>query len=274
MPSPFPGMDPFLEHPHIFADLHDRMHIHMSEALQAKLPAPYFAVVSERLWVETTTRYIESDTNVLYGPERGSPHANGGAVAVAEPRTRTNPLVVEVEHDERREGFVEIRTRDKDGAERVVTSIEILSLSNKMPGEKSRELYQKKQREVLASPIHLVEIDLLRGGEHATALPRICIESRFGPFDYHVTVNRFVEPDKYYVYPVRLAERLPEISVPLLPRDGSVPLDLQIVFDRCYDAGPYRRRIRYDLAQIVPPLTASQAEWAARILQEQNVAAG
>ena len=89
MPSPFPGMDPFLEHPQIFPDLHDRMHIHLSEALQAKLPAPYYAVVSERLWVETSGRYIEGDTNVLHQAERGVARDEGGGVAVAEPRTRS-----------------------------------------------------------------------------------------------------------------------------------------------------------------------------------------
>ena len=39
---------------------------------------------------------------------------------------------------------------------------------------------------------------------------------------------------------VRLETALPVITVPLLPGDGDVPLDLQAVFTRCYDTGPYR----------------------------------
>jgi len=67
MPSPFPGMDPFLEHPDFFPDLHGRFHVYLSEALQDALPPPYFAVINERLWVETTARYIEPDTDVMVG---------------------------------------------------------------------------------------------------------------------------------------------------------------------------------------------------------------
>ena len=67
MPSPFPGMDPFLEHPDFFPDLHGAMHVYLREALQCSLPPPYFAVINERLWVETSARYIEPDTDVLYG---------------------------------------------------------------------------------------------------------------------------------------------------------------------------------------------------------------
>ncbi len=58
MPSPFPGMDPFLEHPDFFPDLHAAMSGYLREALQACLPAPYFAVVNQRLWVEPSARYI------------------------------------------------------------------------------------------------------------------------------------------------------------------------------------------------------------------------
>ena len=49
---------------------------------------------------------------------------------------------------------------------------------------------------------------------------------------------------------------LPEIAIPLLPGDGDVAVDLQEVFQRSYDAGPYRRRIRYRQTEPVPPLDA------------------
>ena len=260
MPSPFPGMDPFLEDPGIFPDLHGRFSIHLSETLQARLPEPYFAVVSERLWVETTQRLIEPDVDVIRS-EQPSPPAEGSAgVAVATP-ARSQPIVITLPHDERRDEFVEIRTRGDDDGERVVTTIEVLSLTNKMPGQRSRELYLQKQQEVLDGDIHLVEIDLLRGGQHTTVVPRARIERKAGQFEYHVSIHRFDQYTKCYIYTVRLEERLPEISVPLLPGDGDVPLDLQAVFDRCYDSGPYRRRVRYDPARINPPLRPDQIEW-------------
>jgi len=75
----------------------------------------------------------------------------------------------------------------------------------------------------------------------------------------------------FLLYPFRLPDVLPEILVPLLPKDGAVALDLQAVFDRCYDAGPYRRRVRYDLNRIDPPLSADQHAWALQLLREKGL---
>ena len=146
MPSPFPGMDPYLEAPTVFPGLHNRLVSALSDALQAALPAPYFAEIGERVWVEVSRRYIEPDASVL----RGRPVDGGGGVVAAAP-ARGRPVVVTVPHDERREPRVEIRTA-VGGDERLVTAIEILSPSNKTPGERGRDLYLRKQREILDSP--------------------------------------------------------------------------------------------------------------------------
>jgi hypothetical protein len=269
MPSPFPGMDPFLEHPDFFPDLHGSLHVYVREALQAVLPEAYYAVINERLWVETSTRYVEPDSDILHSGREEVDDSGGVALATRKrtARTRTTPIVVEVEHDERHEPFVEIRTRRSDGGERIVTTIEVLSVSNKTPGEKGQELYLAKQREMLGSDAHLIEIDLLRGGTHTTPLTRKTIERKAGRFDYHVSVHCFDQPTKFFVYPWLLQDTLPEIAVPLLPRDGDVALDLQKVFDRCYDAGPYRRRVTYDPKLIVPPLSEEQMKWVTERLQ-------
>jgi len=142
--------------------------------------------------------------------------------------------------------------------------------TNKTPGEHGRDLYLRKQAEVLASKTHLIEIDLLRAGQHTTAVPHIRLTRGAGAFDYHVCVHRFDNFEDYFVYTFRLADRLPEIAVPLLPGDGDVPLDLQAVCDRCYDAANYRRRVRYG-EEPVPPLTSEQAAWAAQLLAGQEL---
>jgi hypothetical protein len=266
MPSPFPGMDPFLEHPAIFPDLHDRLVTRLSEALQAQLPEPYYAVIGSRIWVEFSRRPIGPDVKVLRPP--GGESLSGGGLAVAAP-VRPKPIVVRVPHDERRETFVEIYTRPDN--ERLVTVVEALSLTNKTPGEHGRDLYLRKQREVLNSKTHLVEIDLLRGGMHTTAVPLDLALDKAGPFDYHVCVHHFDNLEDYVVYPIRLEDRLPEVLVPLLPGDPAVSLDLQAVFEGCYDAGPYRRRLRYAVNQPVPPLPLWQIEWATRLLREKGL---
>ncbi len=264
MPSPFPGMDPFLEQAAFFPDLHGAMHLYIREALQGRLPAPYFAAINERVWVETSSRYVEPDTTVLHGGIDGGQSGVGG-LALA---TRTQPLVFEVTDDERTEMEVEIRTRLGDEGERLVTVIEVLSLANKTPGEKGRDLYLEKQREVMGSPVHLVEVDLLRGGAHTTPMSQERLHLKAGPFDYHVSVHRFDQRDKFFIYPWKLEEPLPEIAVPLLPGDGEVPLDLAAVFTRCYDTGPYRRRVRYDPARHVPPLARERIAWVRKVLQD------
>jgi hypothetical protein len=122
----------------------------------------------------------------------------------------------------------------------------------------------------LDADVHLIEIDLLRDGLHTTAVPRWRILQKAGPFDYHVSVHPFDSLDKFFLYAVPLEQCLPEIAIPLLPGDGSVQLDLQAVFDRCYDSGPYRRRVRYDPSLIVPPLEPERLEWVRQRLRESE----
>ena len=264
MPSPFPGMDPYLEHPEVFAGLHDRFVTYLSEVIQPQLPEPYFAEMGDRLWVEISERYIGPDVNVMRrGEPVNSPEFETGGVAVAT-EVAVEPVVVTVPHDEFREPFLQIFARHAE--ERLVTVVEVLSLSNKTPGARGRDLYRRKQAEVLAGETHLVEIDLLRGGDHTTAVPLARAQAKAGAFDYHVCVHRFDHLEEFLVYPIRLEQRLPTIEIPLLPGDGAVRINLQSVFDRCYDAGPYRRRIRYRETAPVPPLPAAKMEWVTQCL--------
>jgi hypothetical protein len=269
MPSPFTGMDPFLEDPAIFPDLHDRLVTYLSESLNAHLPAPYYAGIASRVWLEVSERRVEPDINVLR-PERSVSRGGtdaGGGVAVAE-AVQAEPVVVHVPIEEIRETFLEIYARP--GGERLVTTIEVLSLANKTPGAHGRDQYLKKQREIRDSQVHLVEIDLLRGGVPSTAVPRDHAVARAGTFDYHVCVHRFDRREDFFVYPIRLGGRLPTVAIPLLPGDPAVGVDLQAVLDRCYDTGQYRRRVRYR-ERPPAPLDPEQAGWAERTLREKGI---
>jgi hypothetical protein len=266
MPSPFPGMDPYLENPEIFPDFHDSFITYLRENLQAKLPAPYFAVIGRRLWIEVSRRSIGPDVEVRRAarPSTRVPRP-AGSVAIASPPI-AHPVMVKVAHDEFREPFVEIYARGDEG-KRLVTSIEVLSISNKTPGEHGRDLYRCKQKEILASQVHLVEIDLLRGGEHTTAVPLATAVNACGLFDYHALVHSFDDLETFFVYPIRLEDRLPPVAIPLLSGDSDVTVDLQAIFDRCYDAGPYAREIRYGEDAVIPPLQTTKATWAAQVVQ-------
>jgi hypothetical protein len=272
MPSPFVGMDPYLEDSAIFPDLHDSVIFCLRQTINELLPPPYFASIGSRAWIETSHRPIGPDVKVL--EPRPTPNGGlhrsggGGGVAVAE-TPACEPVVIKVHHDEWREPFLEIKTQA--GGDRLVTTVEVLSMINKTPGETGRTLYLQKQKEILESKVHLVEIDLLRGGKHSTAVPRDLVEAKAGLFEYHICIHLFDKWEDYFVYPCRLGVKLPTIAVPLLPGDGAISVDLQSILDRVYDTGHYDRQVRYKETAPVPPLTAEQKQWAEAVLQEKGM---
>jgi Protein of unknown function (DUF4058) len=154
---------------------------------------------------------------------------------------------------------------------RVVTVIEVLSPSNKTAGTPGRDLYLTKQRELLESQTHLIELDFLHYGEHTIAPPRARLLEQ-GTWDYLVSLHRGGQGHRYEVWAVTLQQRLPRIRVPLADDIPDVVLDLQTVFDRCYDAAAYARRLDYHRA---PPLSLSQdnAAWVANLLHERGLRA-
>jgi Protein of unknown function (DUF4058) len=274
MPSPFPGMDPYLEHPRRFHGFHNGLIIHLQEQLQPLLPHAYYAQTGQRVWLELTRRSVEPDVNVMRKREAPRLSRSQGGTAVAEPIVRTEfetpqPVLITVEKGvpwEHTELFLEVREL-RNGQDRLVATIEVVSPANKTPSHQAFDKYRKKQRAVLAGQAHLIEIDLLRKGTHVTAVPRADARAEAGPFDYHVSIHRFDRPKEFLVYPIRLEQRLPMIAIPLLPEDPEVKLDLQTAFTGAYDGGPYHKTIRYGEDPIRPPLRPEQAKWAENLLK-------
>jgi hypothetical protein len=259
-------MDPYLEHPDIFPDFHDRFVTYISDTIQPQLPEPYYAALGRRAWIEISERFVGPDVDVVRS--QGASPKSAGGVALAR-QSAAQPLVIHVPHDERSEPLVEIYL-GHGSARRLVTAIEVLSPTNKTPGEHGRDLYLRKQQEVLRGKVHLVEIDLLRCGHHTTAVPHDRLEAKSGRFDYHVCMHRFDNLEDYFVYPIQLAQPLPEICVPLMPGDGDVAIDLQDLFRLTYDAGPYHREIDYQRDTPAPPLSKEQSAWAQCLLSQPN----
>jgi hypothetical protein len=270
MASPFPGMDPYLENPEFFPGLHDRLINELSADLQKSLPPAYYAEIRSRVWVEYVERPFEPDVNVLRSPPRIESPDNGGETAVA---VSADPVVVVAPEfataDEDHELCAEIYTLR--GERRLVTALEVLSPSNKIVGAHGRHLYLRKQRGLLDSKTHLVEIDLLRGGTFTTSVPHKRAFEEAGWFDYHVCIHCYDQLGKFFVYPIPLRRRLPQIAIPLSPGDAPVILDLQAVFDRCYDAGPYGRLSPYAGRTPEPPLSPEDAAWAMQRLRERGL---
>ena len=154
----------------------------------------------------------------------------------------------------------------------LVTAVEVLSRSNKKPGDGGRTAYLQKQYEYRAAGVNVVELDLLRGGLPTTAFPA---DRRppAGTFDYHVSVLVPGAAPYCFLAPIRLTDRLPTLPVPLDPDVPPVPVDLQGVFDRCYDGGRYPELVRYD-RDPEPPLTPEQKAWADALLRAKGLLSG
>ncbi|MBI3268083.1 MAG: DUF4058 family protein [Planctomycetes bacterium] len=251
MPSPFPGMDPYLEDPARWTGVQQSMITYLCDALQPLLGNRYVAEMGERVYVGSFEHVVYPDVAVVETSERGRP---GPATAVG----ADEPMVLTLEDTEAREVYLEIL--DIQAGNRVVTAIEILSPSNKDRGNPGYELYRRKQDEILRSRSHLVEIDLLRDGEHTAACPRGAVGLR-GPYHYLIAISRSDNRRRREVYPIPLRSRLPRIPIPLVPPDPPVVIDVQSILAHAYDNGAYTRRIDYSRAP-VPPLPEAERVWA------------
>jgi hypothetical protein len=256
MPSPFPGMDPYVERPAIWPDFHNRLITFICGALQPLLKPKYVALSQERLFVVESNRPIYPDVSVL--PSGAKPNGGGGtAVATLEADT---PALFELWYDEINEALIHIV--EPAAGERVVTAIEVISPDNKAGA--GRDGYREKREELRQAGANLVEIDLLRDGAPIAYLSEEHLDS-LPPWRYLVTVTRR-KPLRQEVYPIPLQRRLPKVKVPLAEGDADVTLDLQAVFTRCWDEGPYPALLRYGG---LPPgtMTADEQLWCEGVLK-------
>jgi hypothetical protein len=262
MKSPFPGMDPYLEKH--WLDVHHRLATYACDQLQRKLPRDLRARIEERVFVEFDDlgqyRGIHPDVRVIEHPRPDTvAQPPEGGVATAE------PIVVQTADDPISQGYVEIV--DASSGNRVVTVIEFVSPSNKVPGE-GRDLYLRKQREVIRAKASLVEVDLTRAGQRCLAAKMTQI-----PPQYHATymacVTRGWKWGSSEVYSLPLHESLPAIRIPLRQTDPDVSLDLQALIDQCYENGGYDTIEYHEPVQ--PPLEPADAAWAKEWLRSKGI---
>lgn len=264
MPSPFPGMDPYLEHPALWPDVHSRLATQISDQLAPLIEPRYVARLA--------TRFV---TDMLEPGEIGILYPDVDVV-----RARTTPrMVKEVKEAATRMGpaivpaplvlpapvptqvrLVTVEIRDAAGNE-LVAAIEILSPVNKRePGVAE---YRRKREHVLGSQAHLLEIDLLRQGVRATRLTDL------PDAPYFVFLTRADRRAQVEVWPIYLRAPLPVVPVPLRPPDADVSLDLDATLSAIYDRARYHLSIDYR-REPVPPLTEEDAQWADALLVEQG----
>lgn len=257
MPSPFPGMDPFLESQD-WDDFHVDWMTELRRAIVRQVRPRYAVKVERRVYVtrvdEKKAEFIVPDTSIVRG-EVDAPMSGGGTATV----TALEPVLLRLpRREERRQTFLTIR---KPETKEIVTVIETLSPDNKRKG-KGRRKYLRKRRAVLSSSTHLVELDLLRGGL------RLPMDDPLPAADYFAFVSRAEEPQAE-VYAWKLPRRLPEIPIPLADEDPDVRIDLQAVFDTVYDRAGYDYTLDYQ-APLQPPLSEDEQRWVAQVLTDRT----
>jgi hypothetical protein len=260
MPSPFPGMDPYLETPRRWQHFHNDLAAEIQSALNRDLDPRYGAWLTSSVAYEAVEvarmRIIQPDVSVWQSPSpQGGPPA---AVATIAPAPVQSAIFMEVPVQLFR---VEIRTTAQD---QLVAVIEILSPSNKRSGHEDCSEYRRKRRDLFRSSAHLMEIDLLRGGER----PPLAEPVPAAP--YYVVLSRAEQRPRVDVWPIQLADLLPTLPVPLQDPDPDVPLDLGAAVASVYERGPYRRVIDYREPPPPPPLSEEDAAWVERRLHGQQ----
>ncbi len=259
MPSPFPGMDPYLEHPQAWPNFHHRLITAIAIDLAPQLRPRYRVVVEEALY------QTQGQESLLVGiPDVAVQRAVNPGQSLASPvaaLTAAQPLEIELPMPEViRQGYLEIR--DVATSE-VVTVIEVLSPTNKRPGE-GRKTYAAKRQVLLASATNLVEIDLLRQWDPPLQLPPT-IHSH-----YRILISASATRPKASLYAFDLPEAIPAFPLPLGFEDAEPIVNLQALVKAIYDQSGYDLVIDYQNDPI-PPLAGADQMWLAQWLQQQGL---
>ncbi len=268
MPSPFPGMDPYLEG-QLWPDVHHALASQLRRQIVSHLPTRYVARIETQVVIDRLPR---SETDVIYPDvsvlRRATPAPVLHETAVeyeARParftRAPSPTLWLPVATRQVRLASIEIRNANND---RLVTVIEILSPANKR--EPGLENYRRKRDHLIVDGVHLLEIDLIRRGVRIETDPLVA------GIDYIISLIR-AGAAMMEVWPVGLCESLPVVPVPLLDPDPDVPLDLPSALAAIYDEAAYDLSIDYTQEPPPPPLRAEDQEWLrALIAAKQEMA--
>jgi hypothetical protein len=269
MPSPFPGMDPFIEACGLWEDFHDHLIEKIYDTISAALPAGYLARTGKRSYVvlaEANGKEEHSflpDVSVTGSTVR--PSAPGKQKATPAPVVEVEPVelraFIEREFEEKFIDIFELKPQ-----RRLVTSIEVLSPSNKRRRSRGWKRYLRKRQGLLLGKANLVEIDLLRSGD------RLPMLDPWPGSPYTLLVAREERAPRCRVWPAFFDRPLPAIPVPLSRPDPDLTLALQPLVDAIYERGRYRQDIDYS-QPLTPPLGAEHVAWLAQQLRSAAAAA-
>ncbi|MGC1309765.1 MAG: DUF4058 family protein [Phormidesmis sp.] len=261
MPIPFPGMNPYLEHPDLWPQVHKKMIAALADMLTRQLKGVYQVRVRERYY------QVSGEDALVVGspgldwhrptPDKSSTHPHTVAAApdqgVAPNRGHSLPIAVLVPVPQKiYETYLEILTL----AGEVVTVVEALSPKKKRPG-RGRSLYERQRETIFGSASHFVEIDLLRGWEP----PSIYGPDESG--DYRLLISPSEQRPRAQLYTWTVMEPIPVFALPLSGH-AELMVDLKPVVDLACD----RTDLLVNYQQNpLPPLRYTESLWLEDFLQ-------
>jgi hypothetical protein len=252
-------MDPYIEQCGLWGDFHNSFLHEIKRALSRVAPPHYTVRTAERSYLvlvdtdEKKSQLFLPDVSV--GTRRASrkPARETGGATVADPTAEAAPVRLRAFiAEEHKETFLEIYEASPE--QRLVTSIEVLSPSNKRPGTTGWEQYQRKRQSHLLGDVHLVEIDLLRNG---TRMPML---DPWPKEPYVLMVAKAGNPQDCMVWPAHFRTPLPSIRVPLAKPDPPLTLHVQPLVEQVYEESRYSNTIEYT-KPLTPPLAADDDAW-------------
>jgi hypothetical protein len=260
MPSPSPGMNPYLENPELWTEVHHWILTLLAESLIPQLRPKYRVAVEKRVYHDTDRNSVLIGIpDVAIARSLKPTIQESSNIAVASPPVK--PITVNIPiPEEIRETYLEVR---EIATGEVITVIELLSPKNKRQGE-GKKAYQTKRLQILGSSTHLVEIDLLRAGESMPILDND-IKS-----DYRILVSRSQLRPKAELYPFNLLEAIPAFFLPLQKGDIEPLVNLQNVIQDLFDRAGLDLAIDYN-SEAVPPIQEPDLNWVNDLLKEQDL---
>ena len=262
MPSPFPGMDPYLENSLIWPDVHSALMVAIRDDISAQLSPRYYVALESRIYLSEPGEpdsFKIPDVSILSASGNGD--GSGDEVSAMYDTSGGTAVAVEIPiPEEVRESYLEIRDSEHHY---MITAIELLSPTNKRPG-RGRALYEEKRRDLLGTWTNLVEIDLLRADE---PMP---FKANGIRSDYRILVARGGK-SRAMLYPFGVRQAIPEFHVPLRRDDRNEPaVDIGKMLPSIYERARYHMRVNYS-DDPVPPLSEADAAWADELLRESNL---
>ncbi len=266
MPTPFPGMDPYLERRGLWEEVHTALITRIQQHLTPLLRPRYRVAIEQRTYLSLMSpkgELIGKPDVMVAAPKTPPPFGTGSAVAFVEPAVADPPLVGELpQPEEVVERYLEIRDTT---TQEVITTIEILSPTNKEAPDGRRQ-YEQKRLHMLASASSLVEVDLLRKGEpFAMSAPgQDAAQSH-----YRIVISRSWQRPRADLYLFNLPQPIPSFLIPLRPGEQEPVLPLNKILHELYDQSGYDLAIDYGKLP-PPPLSAADRQWIIQLLQQQD----